>query len=75
MTFDDILVKRNETLENIRKSSSRIKELTSSMFSPPKRSGRFGSVINNVDRILAVYDGVMFGVKIIGRVRKLIRRR
>lgn len=74
LTLNDILVKRDEALADVRKSGKRIKTLTGNLFEPPKATGRFG-LINNFDRVVAVYDGVMLGMKIIGRVRKLVRRR
>ncbi len=75
LTLNDILVKRDEALADVRKSGKRIKTLTGNLFEPPKVTGRFGGLINNFDRVVAVYDGVMLGMKIIGRVRKLVRRR
>lgn len=75
LTLNDILVKRDEALADVRKSGKRIKTLTGNLFEPPKATGRFGELINNFDRVVAVYDGVMLGMKIIGRVRKLVRRR
>lgn len=74
-TLNDILVKRDEALADVRKSGKRIKTLTGNLFVPPKATGHFGGLINNFDRVVAVYDGVMLGMKIIGRVRKLVRRR
>ena len=75
LTLNDILVKRDEALADVRKSGKRIKTLMGNLFEPPKATGRFGGLINNFDRVVAVYDGVMLGMKIIGRVRKLVRRR
>lgn len=75
LTLNDILVKRDEALADVRKSGKRIKTLTGNLFEPSKATGRFGGLINNFDRVVAVYDGVMLGMKIIGRVRKLVRRR
>lgn len=75
LTLNDILVKRDEALADVRKSGKRIKTLTGNLFEPLKATGRFGGLINNFDRVVAVYDGVMLGMKIIGRVRKLVRRR
>ena len=75
LTLNDILVKRDEALADVRKSGKRIKTRTGNLVEPPKATGRFGGLINNFDRVVAVYDGVMLGMKIIGRVRKLVRRR
>ncbi len=64
LTLNDILVKRDEALADVRKSGKRIKTLTGNLFEPPKATGRFGGLINNFDRVVAVYDGVMLGMKI-----------
>lgn len=74
-TLDGILARRDEALADVRNSGRRMRTLAQSLFEPPKAMGRFGGLMNNFDRVMAVYDGVMLGMKIIGRVRRLVRRR
>ena len=74
-TLDGILARRDEALADVRNSGRRMRTLAQSLFEPPKATGRFGGLMNNFDRVMAVYDGVMLGMKIIGRVRRLVRRR
>ena len=74
-TLDGILARRDEALADVRSSGRRMRTLAQSLFEPPKATGRFGGLMNNFDRVMAVYDGVMLGMKIISRVRRLVRRR
>ncbi len=75
VSLDDILAQRDKALADVRKSGRRIRTLTGCLFEPPKAEGRLGGMINNFDRIMAVYDGIMLGTKIIRRVRGFVRRR
>lgn len=75
VSLDDILAQRDKALADVRKSGRRIRALTGSLFEPPKAEGRLGGMINNIDRIMAVYDGIMLGTKVIRRVRGFVRRR
>lgn len=74
-TLDGILARRDDVLADVRNSGRRMRMLAQSLFEPPKATGRFGGLMNNFDRVMAVYDGVMLGMKIIGRVRRLVRKR
>lgn len=71
----DIQARRNKALADVRTSAARIKSLTSSLFEPPKVEGRWGGLMGNFDRAFAIFDGIMLGVKVVGKVRKLVRRR
>ena len=74
-TLSGILARRDEVLADVRGSGRQIKTLAQRLFEPPKATGRFGGLVNNFDRALAVYDGVMLGMKVIRQVRKFIRRK
>ena len=75
ITLGEILAQRDKALNQVRASGSKVRRLAGSLFQPPKAEGRFGGIVNNFDRVLAVYDGIMLGTKIIQRVRRLVRRR
>lgn len=74
-TFSELTAQRNESLKNVRESSARIKSMTRSLFDPPKSDTRLGTIMNNFDKVLALYDGVLLGVKVIGRMRRAFRRK
>ena len=75
VTLDDILAKRNNALSDVRASGNRVKSLAQSLFEPPKADGRISGLLNNFDRFMAIYDGIMLGTKIVGSARRLLRRR
>lgn len=75
ITLQEILERRRNALADVRQSAGNIKTLAGKLFEPPSAEGRFGDVMNNVERFMAVYDGILLGTKVIRRVRGLIRRR
>lgn len=75
LTPADIQARRDKALADVRTSAARIKSLTSSLFEPPKVEGRWGGLLGNFDRAFAIFDGIMLGAKVVGKVRKLVRRR
>lgn len=75
LTMADIQARRDKALADVRTSAARIKSLTSSLFEPPKVEGRWGGLLGNFDRAFAIFDGIMLGAKVVGKVRKLVRRR
>lgn len=75
-TLADIQARRDKALADVRASAADIKRLTGSLFEPPRAAeGRWGGLIGNFDRAFAIFDGIMLGAKVVGRVRKLVRRR
>lgn len=75
LTLADIQARRDKALADVRTSAARIKSLTSSLFEPPKVEGRWGGLLGNFDRAFAIFDGIMLGAKVVGKVRKFVRRR
>lgn len=75
LSLAHIQARRNKALADVRTSAARIKSLTSALFEPPKVEGRWGGLMGNFDRAFAIFDGIMLGVKVVGKVRKLVRRR
>lgn len=74
-TLNDIISMRDQALEDVRTSGKRLKALTGSLFEPPKQQGHFDGILNNFDRFMAIYDGIMLGTKIVSRIRHIIRKR
>lgn len=75
MTLRDIQARRDDALRDVRVSGAKIKKLGRGLFEPPAESSRLGNVFSNFDKLVAIYDGVMLGVKVISRVRRAVRRR
>lgn len=75
-TLADIQARRDKALADVRASAANIRRLTGLLFEPPRAAeGRWGVLMGNFDRAFAIFDGIMLGAKVVGRVRKLVRRR
>lgn len=68
--LNEILVQKEETLQQLRAKKNDIHNLFEDMFAPQVSNNRYDALLNNVNRFVAIYDGVMFGMKIIRRFRK-----
>lgn len=74
-TLEDVIEQRNKALEDVRKSGENIKRKMRLLFEPPKANSKLELFTGNIDRIIAIYDGVMLGTKIIRKIRGLRIRR
>lgn len=74
-TLEDIISQRDNALKEVRESGKIISHKVRMLFAPPKATGKFDLLANNLDRIIAIYDGVLLGSKIIKRFRKFIIHR
>lgn len=72
--LNEVLARRQQTLEQIRGKSARIHRLVDEVFSPPKEGSRYEAMLNNVSRAVAIYDGIMVGLKLMRRFRHIFRR-
>lgn len=72
--LSDIMAQREETLEQIRKKKAEIHQLINDAFTPPTASNRYELFLNNVSRLMAIYDGVMVGMKIMRRFRRAFHK-
>ena len=72
--LDEIFVQKEETLQQIRGKKNDIHKLFEEMFTPPISNNRYETLLNNVNRFVAIYDGMMFGMKIIRRIRKRLHK-
>ena len=73
-TLEDVIEQRNKALEDVRKSGENIKRKMR-LVEPPKANSKLELFAGNIDRIIAIYDGVMLGAKIIRKIRGLRIRR
>ena len=62
--------------KQLQESSAYIKATTRKMFAPPpKTTSKIGMFMNMVDQGMAIYDGVMMGLKVANNIRRIFRRR
>ena len=66
---------RREKLKEVREAGKTIKNTTRGIFSPQERQPGVNGLMQQVGTGIAIYDGVMTGIKIIRQIRKMFKRR
>lgn len=76
-TLEDISLRKEEVLGDIRIQHKIISDTTQEIFSPfMPSSGQDGNaLIKKFNTGMAIFDGVMIGIKLFKSVRKMFRRR
>ena len=72
--LQEIRTRKAEVKSQIKESADFIKTTTHKLFTPPPQS-KLGSFMNMVDQGLAVYDGVMMGMRVARNIRRIFGKR
>lgn len=76
ITLDMICQQKAEKLAEIRASKQRITDQARALFQPAEEAmGSAKLLTSNFSSGIAIFNGVMTGIKIIKRIRKFFRRR
>ena len=68
--------KKSVLVSQIKESADFIKTTTHKLFTPPPQAtSKLGSFMNMVDQGLAVYDGVMMGMRVARNIRRIFGKR
>lgn len=70
-----IRARKAEVGGRIRESSAAIKATTRELFAPPKAGNKMERFMNLVEQGIAMYDGVMLGMRVMRNVRRIFRRK
>lgn len=70
-----IRTRKQDIRQEIRKSNMQMKASMKAMFAAPKSSNKMESFFNVIDQGMAVYDGVMLGMKVMRNVRRIFGRK
>ena len=74
--LQEIRTRKAEVKSQIKESADFIKTTTHKLFTPPPTSHiKLGSFMNMVDQGLAVYDGVMMGMRVARNIRRIFGKR
>ena len=76
ITLEDIAQRKQEILQDIRNQKQAMADTTRRIFAPlaPAASGG-SSLMRSFNTGMAIFDGVMLGMKMIRKVRGLFRKR
>lgn len=75
VTLETIRQQKADKLTEIRESKQRIMDTTAQLFRPNETQGGTNALMNNFSSGIAIFNGIMTGIKIIRRIRSLFRRR
>lgn len=67
-TLASMLAERKALGKKLNKSKTNIAADWDSLFTPPKADNKVQLWVNQAERILAMYDGIMLGYKLIQRI-------
>ncbi len=74
--LQEIRTRKAEVKSQIKESADFIKITTHKLFTPPPQAtSKLGSFMNMVDQGLAVYDGVMMGMRVARNIRRIFGKR
>ena len=74
-TLEYIRTEKASVKQELKQCSDRIKESTHHIFSPPRATEGVGKWIHLFDRGMAIYEGVMFGMRIMRSVRHVFKKK
>ena len=73
ITLDMICQQKAEKLSEIRASKQRISLQARELFHPAEATSKSNALINNFSSGIAIFNGVITGLKIIRRIRSIFR--
>lgn len=75
ITLEDIAQRKQETLAKIKEQKEIMAEITHEIFAPlaPAASGA-SALMRSFNTGMAIFDGVMLGMKVMRKVRAMFRR-
>ncbi|WP_455671992.1 hypothetical protein [Phocaeicola sp.] len=69
ITLEEIARRKNEKREEVRKVKAQMTQTVHELFVPEENKGGVEGIMQHISTGIAVYDGVMTGIKIMRRVR------
>lgn len=70
-----IRTQKADVKKRIRTSAATIRITTHDLFTPPKASNKMERFMNLIDQGIAVYDGIMLGMRVVRNVRRIFGKK
>ena len=74
ITLEEISKRKEALLKEIRQQKELMKATAADLFAPVKPAGKADAIMHSINSGIAVFDGVMLGMKVIKRIRKPFQR-
>lgn len=75
ITLEEIARRKNEKKEEVRKIKAQMTQTVRGLFAPEENKGGVEGIMQHISTGIAVYDGVMTGIKIMRRFRSFFTRK
>lgn len=75
ITLNDIRQQKKDKLAEVRETGNKIRKTIHEIFMPEERQPGMGRLMQHVSMGIAIYDGVMTGLKVMRRIRRFFSRR
>lgn len=75
LTLESLVRLKAEKLEEVRASKRRIGEQMQQLFAPLKPQSRENVLTQHINSCLAIFDGLMTGIRIMRKIQRFFRRR
>lgn len=75
ITLEEIARRKNEKREEVRKVKTQMMQTVHELFEPEENKGGVEGIMQHISTGIAVYDGVMTGIKIMRRIRSFFTKR
>lgn len=75
VTLEEITRRKNEKKEEVRKLKAQMTQTMREMFAPEENKGGAMGIVQHIGTGIAVYDGIMTGIKVMRRVRGFFTRK
>lgn len=74
ITLEDISRRKEALRKEIRQQKERMHATARQLFAPVKPAGKADALLHSIQSGIAVFDGILLGMKIVRRIRKAFRR-
>lgn len=74
ITLEDISKRKEELLKELRQQKESMKAIATDLFAPVRPSNKVDAVMHSINSGIAIFDGVMLGMKVIKRIRKAFQK-
>lgn len=75
ITLEEIARRKNEKREEVRKVKTQMMQTVHELFEPEENKGGVEGIMQHISTGIAVYDGVMTGIKIMRRIRSFFTKK
>lgn len=75
VTLEEITRRKKEKKEEVRKLKAQMAQTMHELFAPEENKGGAMGIMTHIGTGIAVYDGIMTGIKVMRRIRGIFTRR